>query len=68
MEVKKMDAKLKGKVNRIISESYSIARELEDIAQGIQSEFKGIGSAQCASSLRSAAQKYRNVSSELRRI
>jgi hypothetical protein len=68
MEVKKMDAKLKSKVNRIMAESYSIARELEDIAQGVNAEFKGIGSAQCASSLRSAAQKYRKVSDELRRI
>ncbi len=62
------DSKFRGKVNRAASEAYSIARELEEIANGIQSEFKGIGSNQCASSLRSAAQKYRNVSNNLRRL
>ena len=63
-----MDPNVKGKINRIIAESYAISRELEEISQGINREFKGIGATQCASSLQSAAQKYRNASNELRRI
>ncbi|TCN24104.1 hypothetical protein [Mesobacillus foraminis] len=64
----KMDPKVKSKINRIAAESHAIARELEEIAEGIAREFKGIGVAQCSSSLQGAAQKYHRVSSELRRI
>lgn len=64
----KMDPKVRSKINRIAAESHAIARELEEIAQGIGREFKGIGASQCASSLQGAAQKYHSVSSELKRI
>jgi len=63
-----MKPEVRNKVNRIIYEIDAISRELESISHGIQSEFKGIGSVKCASSLQSAADKYRRVGNELRRI
>ena len=63
-----MDAQLKNKVETIIAELNAIARELDEISQGINREFKGIGAIQCASSLQSAAGKYRAVMHELRKI
>ncbi|EKN71483.1 hypothetical protein BABA_01240 [Neobacillus bataviensis LMG 21833] len=63
-----MDAQVKNKVQTIIAELNAIARELDEISQGINREFKGIGAVQCASSLQSAAGKYRAVTHELRKI
>jgi hypothetical protein len=63
-----MDKNVKSKVTSIIAEINEIARELEDISQGLGREFKGIGSMKSASSLQQAANKYRNVMHELRKI
>lgn len=63
-----MDPKVKSKISRIAAEADAIARELEDISQGLSREFKGIGSVKAASGLSKSADKYRYVSSQLRRI
>lgn len=63
-----MDPQVKQKINHIIGELNSIARELDDLSNGIAREFKGIGADKCAQSLQSAAQKYRSVGHELRKI
>ncbi|MFJ5713565.1 hypothetical protein [Neobacillus sp. NPDC093127] len=63
-----MDAKVKNKIDSIIAELNALARELDDISQGINREFKGIGAVNCASSLQSAAGKYRAVIHELRKM
>jgi hypothetical protein len=63
-----MDPKVKGKISSIIQEISVITRELEDIAGGINHEFKGIGSNYSSASLRETAQNYRNISNELRKI
>jgi hypothetical protein len=63
-----MDAKVKNKIDNIIAELNALARELDDISQGINREFKGIGAVKCASSLQSAAGKYRAVIHELRKM
>ena len=63
-----MDAQVKNKIHTIITELNSLARELDEISQGINREFKGIGAVNCASSLQSAAGKYRQVIHELRRM
>ncbi|MFK9090273.1 hypothetical protein [Bacillus salipaludis] len=63
-----MDAQVKNKVHTIIAELNALARELDEISNGINREFKGIGSVQSASSLQSAAGKYRTVINELRKI
>lgn len=65
---KEMDKNVQSKVSSIIAEINEIARELEDISQGIGREFKGIGSVNSAQSLQQAASKYRKVSHELREI
>lgn len=63
-----MDPKVKNKINRIIDETRSIARELDDISQGLTREFKGIGAEKCANGLNRTAGKYRYVGNELRKI
>ncbi|QCJ44171.1 hypothetical protein FAY30_20925 [Bacillus sp. S3] len=63
-----MDAHVKNKIHTIIAELNALARELDDISQGINREFKGIGAVKCASSLQSTAGKYRSVIHELRKI
>ncbi|MBM7618445.1 hypothetical protein JOC95_000287 [Bacillus tianshenii] len=63
-----MDPKVKSKISSIIQEISVITRELEDISNGINHEFKGIGSNYSSASLRETAQNYRNISNELRKI
>ena len=63
-----MDKNVQSKVASIIADINEIARELEDISQGLGREFKGIGSMRSASSLQQAANKYRKVTYELRKI
>jgi hypothetical protein len=63
-----VDPKAKRKINSIIAETQSIIRELEDISNGINREFKGIGSDKCANGLHKTADKYRNVIQTLRNI
>jgi hypothetical protein len=63
-----MDKNVQGKVASIIAEINEIARELDDISQGLGREFKGIGSVKSASSLQQAANKYRKVTYELMKI
>ncbi len=63
-----MDPKVRSKINRIAAEANAIARELEDISNGLSHEFKGIGSVKAASGLRRSAEKYRYVSYKLKRI
>jgi hypothetical protein len=63
-----MDPKVKNKINSIIYDINAIARELEEISNGLRYEFKGIGSVKSASSLQNAAYKYKRVSQELRNI
>ncbi|WP_042462803.1 hypothetical protein [Neobacillus dielmonensis] len=63
-----MDKELQSKINSLIIDIQAVARELEEISEGIGSEFKGIGSIKSASSLQKAANKYKNVIRELRKI
>lgn len=63
-----MDKNVQNKVASIIADINEIARELEDISQGLGREFKGIGSVKSAASLEQAANKYRKVTYELRKI
>jgi hypothetical protein len=63
-----MDKNVQSKVAGIIADIKELARELEDISQGLGREFKGIGSMRSASSLQQAANKYRKVTYELRKI
>lgn len=56
------------KINNIIYEINAISRELDQISNDINREFKGIGSVKCATSLQTAADNYRRVGYELRRI
>jgi hypothetical protein len=63
-----MDKAVQHKIASLIEDINAIARELDDISRGIGTEFKGIGSAKCASSLQNAAEKYRRVGHELRKI
>ncbi|AGK55717.1 DUF1732 domain-containing protein [Bacillus sp. 1NLA3E] len=63
-----MDPKVKNKINSIIAQTQAIARELDDISQGLTREFKGIGAEKCASGLQKTAVKYRRVINELRKI
>jgi hypothetical protein len=65
---KEMDKYVQSKVSSIIAEINEIARELEEISHDIGREFKGIGSMKSAQSLQQAANKYRKVSYELRKI
>jgi hypothetical protein len=65
---KEMDKYVQSKVSSIIVEINEIARELEEISHDIGREFKGIGSMNSAQSLQQAANKYRKVSYELRKI
>lgn len=63
-----MDKNVQNKVSSIIADINEIARELEDISHSLGREFKGIGSMKSAQSLQQAANKYRNVTHELRKI
>ncbi|WP_251548757.1 hypothetical protein [Neobacillus muris] len=63
-----MEKELQIKINSLIVDIAAIARELEEISEGIGKEFKGIGAAKSASSLQMAANKYQSVINELRKI
>jgi hypothetical protein len=63
-----MDKNVQSKVASIIADINEIARELDDISQSLGREFKGIGSVNSASSLQQAANSYRKVMYELRKI
>lgn len=63
-----MKPHVRRKINSIIYEINAISRELDEISNGLNREFKGIGSTKSASSLQSAADKYRRVGTDLRRI
>lgn len=63
-----MDIKVQNKINSIIAEINAIASELEDVSHDLVHEFKGIGATNSASSLQQAANQYRNVTHELRKI
>jgi hypothetical protein len=55
-------------IDSLIVETLSIARELDEISQGIKREFMGIGADKCAAAIQFMANKYRYVSNELRKI
>ena len=63
-----MKPRVRDEINDIIRELYEISRELEDISDGIEHEFKGIGSGLCAKSIRTLSRKYTYVRRELSEI
>ncbi|WP_449537775.1 hypothetical protein [Ferdinandcohnia sp. Marseille-Q9671] len=63
-----MKPHVRQKINSIIYEINAITRELDEISNGLNHEFKGIGSVKSASSLQNAADQYRRVGHNLRRI
>lgn len=54
--------------NAICIELQNIVNELNEIANGIQSDFKGIGNEQCASSIRNVSDKCRTARRKLQNI
>lgn len=63
-----MDPKTRNRINSLIAEANAIARELEDISQGINHEFKGVGANQAKLSLQKVANAYRQLSNEYRKL
>ena len=54
--------------NAICQELQGIINELNDIANGIQSDFKGIGNGQCANAVRNVSNKCRTSKGKLQNI
>ena len=54
--------------NAICQELQGIINELNDIANGIQSDFRGIGSGQCANAVRYVSNKCRTSKNKLQNI
>lgn len=54
--------------NAICNELQSIINELNEIANGVQSDFKGIGNEQCARSIRNVSDKCRTARRKLQNI
>lgn len=54
--------------NAICQELQSIINELNDIANGIQSDFVGIGNQQCANAVRYVSNKCRTSKNKLQNI
>ncbi|PZD94577.1 hypothetical protein DNH61_16550 [Paenibacillus sambharensis] len=61
-------SRTRAEINDIIRQLHAVSRELDQLAESVGSEFKGIGSPMCASSLKSNADKYRQVAGQLSRI
>ena len=54
--------------NAICQELQGIINALNDIANGIQSDFKGIGNGQCANAVRNVSNKCRTSKGKLQNI
>jgi hypothetical protein len=63
-----VDAKTKQEIDGIIRQLNNVARELDSIAQGVETEFKGIGSSMCAKSIRLTSDRYNYLKNELSKI
>lgn len=62
-----MDPQTRNKINELISEANRIAMRLEEISNGINSEFKGVGANFSRTSLQELAQSYRQLANEFRK-
>jgi len=63
-----MDASTRRELNNIASELQSIINELEDIADGIQYDFKNIGNERCSQVVERVAERYRDVKKRINNI
>lgn len=61
-------ASAKSEVNAMIRELNSIIGELTDISNGLRSEFKGIGSERCATSIDAVIGNCRTVKTKLQNM
>ena len=61
-------ADVKGEVKAMINDLNSIIAELSEIANGLRSEFEGIGTERCATSVESVISNCRTVRSKLQNM
>lgn len=63
-----MDAKAKKELNSIKRELNSMIMELEEISDGVRTDFKGIGNDKCADCIDNVISQYRYVQKKLNNI
>ena len=63
-----MDYSARSELDVIASELQSIINELEDIAWGINNDFKNIGNERCAAAILNVADRYRTVKRKINNI
>lgn len=61
-------ASARSEVNAMINELHSIITELSDISRGLRTEFQGIGSERCASSIDTVIGNCATVKSKLQNM